>query len=36
MLVSKYENAELYRYIFKDEDIDDLIFKDEELHVSEK
>jgi hypothetical protein len=36
MLISKEENAELYRYIFRDEDIDDLIFKNEELSVSEK
>ncbi len=36
MLISIQENAELYRYIFKDEDIDDLIFKDEELPVSDK
>lgn len=36
MLISKNENAELYCYIFKNEDIDDLIFKDEEIHVSEK
>lgn len=42
MLISKQENEALYYYIFKDDDknvdtdVDDLIFKDAELPVSEK
>ncbi|SHH85579.1 hypothetical protein SAMN02745823_01212 [Sporobacter termitidis DSM 10068] len=40
MLISKQENEALYYYIFKDEndnrDVDDLIFKDAELPVSDK
>ncbi len=38
MLISKQENEALYNYIFKDDnkDIDDLIFGNAELPVSEK
>jgi hypothetical protein len=39
MLISKQQNEALYYYIFKDDnnrDVDDLIFKDAELPVSEK
>ena len=36
MLISRQENEELYRLIFRDEDLDDLIFKDAEFSVSEK
>lgn len=36
MLISKQENEELYHYIFKDEDLDDVIFRDAEFSVSEK
>lgn len=38
MLISRQENVDLYRFIFKDEDkdVDDLIFKDAEYSVSQK
>lgn len=38
MLISKKENEALYYYIFKDDDrdVDDLIFKNAEISVSEK
>ena len=36
MLISKQENEELYRYIFRNEDLDDMIFKDEEKTTSDK
>ncbi len=38
MLICKHENEALYYYIFRDEhkDVDDLIFDDAELPVSEK
>ena len=38
MLISKHENEALYYYIFKGEkkDVDDLIFSDAELPVSDK
>lgn len=38
MLVSRIENEELYRLIFDEvvEDLDDMIFQDEEISVSEK
>ena len=38
MLISRQENEALYYYIFKNDnkDIDDLIFADAELPVSEK
>lgn len=40
MLISRHDNEALYYYIFKEEnknkDVDDLIFKDAELPVSNK
>ena len=36
MLISRQENEELYRYIFKNEDVDDMIFRDEEYPTSDK
>jgi hypothetical protein len=38
MLISKQDNEVLYYYIFKDDnkDVDDLIFSNAELPVSEK
>lgn len=36
MLISKQENEALYRLIFKNEDVDDMIFKNEEYATSDK